>query len=118
MDDDAVNEIDTVINKNGVRVVEFSLRGKSSGPWHHHTDVTEYCYCLRGQLCIEIDGKKSVLLQPGEKFKIDSNIVHRVRNEVNEDCCFLVIQGVGRYNFVQIEPSHNEGVWTPPAGRD
>jgi quercetin dioxygenase-like cupin family protein len=101
MNENSVKEIETLINENGVRVVEFLLAPESNSVWHHHTHVSEYCYCLVGHLSVEIEGSKTVILRPGEKCQIVVGIEHIVRNESRIPCRFLVVQGIGEYDFVE-----------------
>ena len=101
MDNNPVKEVETLINENGVRVVEFLLAPESNGVWHHHTNVSEYCYCLVGYLSVEIEESKTVILQPGEKCQIAIGTEHYVLNESRIPCRFLVVQGIGEYDFVE-----------------
>jgi hypothetical protein len=48
-----------------VRVVEFVLSAQMDGAWHRHSQLAEYCYCLKGRLAVEIEGGKNVILGPG-----------------------------------------------------
>lgn len=101
MNKDASRHAATLINENGVRIVEFVLSAQTDGAWHHHSQLTEYCYCLKGRLSIEIEGEKTVVLSPGDKCEIAGGTRHRVCNTDQSDCRFLVIQGVGVYDFIQ-----------------
>jgi quercetin dioxygenase-like cupin family protein len=103
MNGNPVKEIATLINSNGVRVVEFLLAPKTHGAWHHHSQLSETCYCLKGQLSVDIEGNKTLILLPGEKCKITVGIRHSVFNAVHTSCTFLVVQGIGDYDFVENE---------------
>ncbi len=101
MNENVLRHVATLINENGVRIVEFVLSAQMDGAWHHHSQLTEYCYCLKGRLSIEIVGGETVALSPGDKCEITAGTSHRVCNKSHSDCRFLVIQGVGVYDFVQ-----------------
>ncbi len=101
MDENSVKEIATIINENGVRVIEFLLAPESRGPWHYHSHLSESCYCLKGQLSVDIKGSKTAILRPGEKCEVAAGIRHSVYNEVQIPCIFLVVQGIGQYDFVK-----------------
>ena len=103
MDGNPVKQIATLINSNGVRVVEFLLAPNSRGAWHHHSQLSESCYCLKGQLSVDIDENKTLVLLPGEKCEIMAGIRHSVFNAVQTPCTFLVVQGIGEYDFVENE---------------
>lgn len=100
MNGNPVKQIATIINANGVRVVEFLLAPESRGAWHYHSQISESCYCLQGQLSVDIEGNKSLTLVSGEKCQIVEGIRHSVFNITQTPCSFLVIQGVGEYDFV------------------
>ncbi|HBZ29150.1 MAG TPA: hypothetical protein DEO56_00895 [Nitrosomonas nitrosa] len=61
MNKNPVKEIVTIINENGIRVIEFLLAPESRGAWHYHSHLSETCYCLKGQLSIDIEGSKTVV---------------------------------------------------------
>ena len=72
--------------------------------WHYHTEVTDYVVCLTGVICIELKvPSTSTTLQPGERFSIEPHIVHRVVNIGEVQAEYLLLQGVGRYDFCKGE---------------
>lgn len=91
------------VSANGIRIADFSILAKESGPWHFHSQMDEYCCCLKGLLSIEIKGRALKVLNPGERVWISSGVAHRVRNGSQLTCHYLVVQGVGEYDFVQVE---------------
>ena len=103
MNENPVTEVATLINSNGVRVVEFALSPNANGVWHHHSEMLEHCYCLNGRLTIEIAGAKPAYLSPGNRYELPAGVKHRIRNEENHIASFLVIQGIGTYDFIQSE---------------
>jgi len=96
-----VREVATLVNANGVRVAEFEIDPNSSGAWHHHSQVSEHCYCLKGRIVVEIAERESVHLEAGERCEIPTGFRHRLRNAENQVCGYLVVQGTGAYDFVQ-----------------
>jgi mannose-6-phosphate isomerase-like protein (cupin superfamily) len=95
-----VREVATLVNANGVRVAEFEIDPISDGTWHHHSQVSEHCYCLKGRIAVEFSGKPTVILEAGERCEIPAGVSHRLRNAENQVCRYLVIQGIGSYDFV------------------
>jgi len=73
----------------------------ASGAWHHHSHVSEHCYCLKGRIIVEIPGKPAVTLGAGERCELPAGISHRLRNASNQISGYLVVQGVGIYDFVE-----------------
>jgi quercetin dioxygenase-like cupin family protein len=98
-----MQKIEELISTAETRVAEFSLEANQAGQWHYHSAVGEYCYCLDGVVVIEQQGRQALALQPGEKVKIAVGDIHRVCNLVAQSCRYLVIQGVGTYDFLQVD---------------
>jgi quercetin dioxygenase-like cupin family protein len=101
MTENPVREIAVLINTHGVRVIEFELSPNVSGAWHHHSVMFEHCYCLKGRLTIELKASNPIILDPGDKCEFAPGVKHRIRNEGNQIATYLVIQGIGEYDFVQ-----------------
>jgi len=101
MRDTPVREVANLVNANGVRAAEFEIDPHSSGAWHHHSQVQEHCYCLKGRITVEIAGRETVELAAGERCEIPAGASHRLRNAQNRVSGYLVIQGTGPYDFVE-----------------
>jgi len=99
----SVREITTLVDANGVRVVEFELAPNSDGAWHHHSQVSEHCYCLKGRIIVEIAGGETISLDTGKRCEIPAGVRHRLRNVENQVGGYLVVQGTGAYDFVESE---------------
>lgn len=83
-----------------VRVME--LTEGASTQWHHHTAVDDFFVCLSGTVQIESpDPKQAVVLHPGERTKITSCRIHRVVNLYQGRSEYLLVQGVGPYDFIK-----------------
>ncbi len=89
-----------LINASGVRVAEFELQPRTDGRWHFHSHVSEHCYCLKGRLVIEIDEREPATVEAGDRCEIAAGVKHRVRNNDAVVARYLVVQGVGLYDFV------------------
>jgi mannose-6-phosphate isomerase-like protein (cupin superfamily) len=89
-----------------VFVKEFTLGKDEEVPWHKHTNVFDIFYCIEGQLIIEHLGKNGgtkpdvITLNVGDSAKIDVGFPHRPFNAGPGVCRFLIIQGVGEYDFL------------------
>jgi quercetin dioxygenase-like cupin family protein len=83
-----------------VRIIELSA--KAGTAWHYHTEVTDNCFCLEGS--IDVHFKKpdrTISLQPGERCTIETGEIHRVANGINQKSKYLLVQGVGKYDFIE-----------------
>jgi len=80
-----VRDIHVVAKGADVLVREYTLDPGEAIPWHRHTQVSDYYYGLEG----------TVLVNPPT--------VHHVSNPGRAPCRFLLIQGVGKYDFVKAD---------------
>ena len=85
----------------GLRVVEYVMQAGDTLPWHHHSEVTDRFYCLQGLLDVELRAPaRKMLLRPGETYVVSPGIVHRSSNAADGVSRYLLVQGIGRYDFV------------------
>ncbi|GIX46115.1 MAG: hypothetical protein KatS3mg131_0326 [Candidatus Tectimicrobiota bacterium] len=82
-----------------LRVTVMALDAEHAIPWHFHSHVTDTFFCLAGQLGLETP-EGMVVLQPGDSLAIPPGRPHRVTNQGAGRCRFLLVQGVGPYDFV------------------
>jgi len=82
-----------------VRVIELPANVKA--PWHYHTEVTDNFFCLEGNIEVHIRNPDQVIrLKPGERCTIETGKTHRVANCTNLRAKYLLVQGVGKYDFI------------------
>ena len=90
-----------IVETPDVRVSEITLAPRAATPSHEHTEVEELCYCLEGEVTCEVEGGESVVLMPGRKMHFPARQDHRLMNHGDVPCRFLLVHGVGRFNFVK-----------------
>ncbi len=95
--------MELIVSTSDVRVAEITLGPNADTPEHGHTAAEEVCYCLEGVLSCECEGEEPVVLRAGEKKRIAAGVGHRLRNEGDVPCRFLLVHGVGRFDFVGME---------------
>ena len=87
----------------GFRITELTLSGKQKVPWHCHSRVADTFYVLQGDLRVFLrDPKEEVRLKPGETFTAIAGRPHLVTNGGTKAVNFLVLQGIGEYDFVPL----------------
>ena len=92
-----------VIRTDAVLVRVMELDHGASTKWHYHTEVTDYFVCLNGAIKVEVNNPdESVVLHPGQRAEITPPQVHRVSNAYPEKSEYLLVQGVGTYDFVEL----------------
>jgi quercetin dioxygenase-like cupin family protein len=73
-------------------------------PWHHHSEETDHYFVLRGALTIETRAPTSRrVLRVGDRHQIAPGLPHSISNAGTDDCEFLLIQGVGKYDWIKDE---------------
>lgn len=91
-------------------VKEFTLAPREVVPWHHHTNVSDVFYCIEGDLEIELrdafsgEAREALRLRVGDSARVDPGTAHQPTNAGSGVCRFLLIQGVGEYDFVPYQP--------------
>lgn len=87
----------------GFRITELRLSGRQKVPWHRHTHVQDTFYVLEGTLRIFLrDPDDTVLLEPGGTFTVAPGRPHLVTHAGDAAVGFLVLQGLGEYDFVPL----------------
>ena len=89
----------------GFRITELQLSPTQKVPWHTHTNVSDTFYVLEGQMTLFLqDPKEEVNLNPGEVYVARPKRPDLVTNGGTTSLTFLVLQGVGEYDFVPLLP--------------
>jgi quercetin dioxygenase-like cupin family protein len=91
------------LQRPGFRISELQLSPAQTVPWHRHTHVSDTFYVLEGQLRLFLqEPKQEVRLGPGESFAVAAGRPHLVTNAGTTSMTFLVLQGVGEYDYVPL----------------
>lgn len=95
-----VRDIHVVAKGNDVLVREYTLDPGEAIPWHHHTEVQDTYYGLEGVVLIETRNPSARLeVRTGQSAKVAPSSPHHVSNPGKGPCRFLLVQGVGKYDF-------------------
>ena len=93
----------------GFRINELQISKTQKVPWHYHSKVQDTFYVLEGAIRIFLQNpKESVTLKPGETYSVAPRRPHLVANAGEASASFLVLQGLGEYDFVTLLSSANE----------
>lgn len=94
----------TVLETAEVRVREMFLAAGTEVPWHCHSQVVDTIYGLQGQIQVELKNpEQRCLLSPGNSCEVAVGRPHRVIATGSDDARYLLVQGVGRYDFQPLE---------------
>jgi quercetin dioxygenase-like cupin family protein len=86
----------------GFRISEIRLTPTQRVPWHHHSNIQDTFYVLGGSIRISLqDPDEQVELGVGESWgPASAGRRHLVTNVGAHAANFLVLQGMGDYDFV------------------
>ena len=71
----------------GFRISELQLSPTQTVPWHFHTSISDTFYVLEGQMRLFLQNPKQDVL---------------VTNAGSTSLSFLILQGVGEYDYVPL----------------
>jgi mannose-6-phosphate isomerase-like protein (cupin superfamily) len=87
----------------GFRISELQISPTQQVPWHYHTHVQDTFYVLAGEVRLFLrDPKEEVRLKPGESYPVRAGRPHLVTNPGTASATFLVLQGIGEYDYVPL----------------
>jgi quercetin dioxygenase-like cupin family protein len=86
-----------------LRVQVLTLAAGQCVPWHYHTEISDSFVCLEGPMVVETRAPRHVYrLLSGERCAVPPKTAHYVHGEADGACRFLIVQGVGVYDFVAV----------------
>jgi mannose-6-phosphate isomerase-like protein (cupin superfamily) len=89
--------------RSGFRITELQISPSQQVPWHCHTHVQDTFYVLEGRLRLFLrDPKEEVRLGPAETYAVRPGRPHLVTNGGDGSATFLVLQGIGEYDYVPL----------------
>ncbi|HEY7240771.1 MAG TPA: cupin domain-containing protein [Burkholderiales bacterium] len=98
-----VERRDVHAGRPGFRISELQLSKTQKVPWHYHSKVQDTFYVLRGSIRIFLmEPKENVTLEPGATYSVAPRRPHLVTNAGEASATFLVLQGIGEYDFVPL----------------
>jgi quercetin dioxygenase-like cupin family protein len=87
----------------GFRISELQISPSQQVPWHCHSNIQDTFYILVGKIRLFLgEPKEEVLLSPGEIYSVRPRRPHLVCNGGECSATFLVLQGIGEYDYVPL----------------
>jgi len=87
----------------GFRISELQIGPKQQVPWHYHSNIQDTFYVIEGHLRIFVrDPKEEIRLGPAETYAVRPGRPHLVTNGGDTSATFLVLQGIGEYDYVPL----------------
>jgi quercetin dioxygenase-like cupin family protein len=95
-----IKNVETVVEGTDVYVRLFTLAPDEAIPWHFHGDSSDHYFVLEGLLSISTREPASTrTLSIGQTYRIPPGTPHLIANGSDKDCRFLLVQGVGTYDW-------------------
>ena len=89
--------------RDGFRISELQISPTQKVPWHYHSNVQDTFYVLEGRIRVFMrEPKEDVVLGPGQTYTLAPRRPHLVTNAGETSATFLVLQGIGEYDFVPL----------------
>src|SRR5438874_6218725 len=86
-----------------LRVQVLTLAAGQCVPWHYHSEISDSFVCLEGPMVVETRAPRhEYLLEPGQRCAVPPKTAHYVHGKNMDACKFLIVQGVGTYDFVPV----------------
>ena len=87
----------------GFRINELQISPTQKVPWHTHTNIQDTFYVIEGHIRVFLrEPEEQVRLAPGETYTVRVRRPHLVANDGDHSATFLVLQGIGEYDFVPL----------------
>jgi quercetin dioxygenase-like cupin family protein len=87
----------------GFRIQEIQISKTQKVPWHYHNNIQDTFYVLQGNLRLFLrEPKEEVRLGPGETYSVKPRRPHLVTNAGESSATFLLLQGIGEYDYVPL----------------
>ena len=95
----------------GFRINELQIGPRQQVPWHYHSTIQDTFYVLEGRLRLFLrDPKEEIRLEPGETYTVRPRRAHLVTNGGETSAVFLVLQGLGEYDYVPADLSRPRAI--------
>src|SRR3954471_13828994 len=107
-----VKNIETIAEGSDMRARLYTLAPGDVIPWHYHTAVSDWYFCLLGFLRVEPRAPRGdERLSAGARYQIPPKTAHGISNGGDGDCQFLLLQGVGAYDFNKVPGLTEATAW-------
>ncbi|MDB5034894.1 MAG: cupin protein [Chlorobi bacterium] len=87
----------------GFRISELQISPTQSVPWHCHSNVQDTFYVIEGEIGILLrEPDEEVRLGSGDTHSVPPGRPHRVVNAGEISATFLILQGIGDYDYIPL----------------
>ena len=87
----------------GFRISELQISPTQKVPWHYHSNVQDTFYVIEGHIRLFLrEPDENMRLGPGDVYSFAAPRPHLVTNDGDRSATFLVLQGLGEYDYVPL----------------
>ena len=87
----------------GFRINELQISPTQQVPWHYHNHIQDTFYVIEGHITIFLrEPEEEIRLCPCDTYSVEPRRPHLVTNGGDGSATFLVLQGVGEYDYVPL----------------
>lgn len=106
----AIENRELVAQTHGLRVQVLTIGPRQRVPWHRHTRITDTFFCLEGPMVVETRRPNDVHeLRTGDHLSVPPERAHTVYAQGGGRCKFVIVQGVGIYDYVPLKQWEGDG---------
>jgi len=100
----AARRRETIAEAPNLRVRLLVLGEGQCVPWHYHNNITDTFFCMEGPMQVTTRNPDGVhVLEAGGSCAVKPGTPHLVAGVDDQPCKFMVVQGVGVYDYVAAE---------------
>jgi quercetin dioxygenase-like cupin family protein len=101
-----MQESEVIVKTADVRVRIMLLSPREIADWHYHTQVTDYIFCLTGTIIVRMkEPDEEYKLIPAQRCQIKTGRIHQLENLDSTEASYLLVQGIGEYDFNAVSPN-------------
>jgi quercetin dioxygenase-like cupin family protein len=87
----------------GFRISELQISPTQQVPWHYHSNVQDTFYVIEGHITLFLrKPTEEIRLGPTDTYSVRARRPHLVVNAGDRSATFLVLQGIGEYDYVPL----------------
>jgi quercetin dioxygenase-like cupin family protein len=95
-----IRSSERLFSTDEVQISRLVLAPSEEVPWHFHSHVQDTFYVLRGPVTIYTrEPEATTIIDDGETLQTRERQPHRVFNASDHDVLFVLIQGLGKFDF-------------------
>jgi mannose-6-phosphate isomerase-like protein (cupin superfamily) len=96
-----VKRVEPVMVGSDMQARLFTLAPRDEIPCHRHSECADYYFVLEGALTIMTRKlKREKTVRVGNRYRIAPGTPHVISNRSGADCRFLLLQGIGKRDWI------------------